>query len=128
MKILIVENDHFVTKMWSRWLYRSDMVKSAASVKEALNMLETEFPELIILDLRLNGPSPSGKDVYEQVRVFYLSKIPVIFITGLEPSEVLYQWAAAATEQDCLQGIKTKLLRKPISLKSLSEQIENARS
>jgi len=125
MKILIVENDVIVGKIWRKWLSRLHEVRSAESAATALEAIDEELPDLVILDLRLNGPNPasSGLRVFNYLRE-KANNIPVIFITGLEYNVELYQEAKKISENDSGAGINTELVRKPISIHKLTELVD----
>lgn len=120
--ILIVENDHFVTKIWSRKLSKEYQVLVANSVMEGIQAVKSAPIDLIILDLRLNGPTSSGLQVYDFVRVSFL-EIPILFITGLEFNEPLFVKAERAVKDDLSRNIKSQLIKKPIEIQTLVNNI-----
>jgi CheY-like chemotaxis protein len=123
-KILIVENDHFVTKMWDRKLSKTYTVEVADNVKAGILKAKDFNPDLILLDLRLNGPTSSGLQVYEFVRFDLLRETPVLFITGLEFNEELYLKAKHYTDEDISRHILSKVIKKPIEIQILVEEVQ----
>ena len=136
MDILIVENDAIVTKMWSKKLSKEKTLKVgdtqvkikhsvrvAESVKRAKEEIALKSPDLVLLDLRLNGPKHSGLNVYQFIRDELKDDIPIIFITGLAYSVELFQRAEAFVESDNARGITTQLLEKPVRINALFDQV-----
>ena len=124
MDILIVENDIVVTKMWSKKLSKGHDVRIAESVMQAKEEIAKKMPDLVILDLRLNGPTNSGLNVYDFIRGELQENTPIIFITGLAYSVDLFQRAQQLTSMDDLSGIVTKLVEKPIRINELSSLVD----
>jgi CheY-like chemotaxis protein len=120
MDILIVENDVIVTKMWSKKLSKEHTIRIAGSVTEAEEQIRTKLPDLVILDLRLNGPTNSGLNIYEFIRQELKQDTPIIFITGLAYSVDLFQKAEELTKSDTTAGLITQLVEKPIKINELS--------
>ena len=89
-------------------------VKTAASVKDALQCLETETPSLMISDIAM--PQADGFELIRKVRERIPSeKMPAIAITGL----------SRLTEQEkALEAGFQVCIVKPASLQLLSESIQ----
>lgn len=126
MKVLIVENDEVVTRIWSRWFSVHHEVRIALCVADALKLIREEMPEIVLLDLRLNGPTHSGLTVYEHIRNELGKDIPIIFITGLEYNVDLFKKAEHRVNSDMERGLSTKMVQKPISIKELDKLINAA--
>ena len=124
MNLLIVENDLVVSKVWKKTFGKRFNVIQVYHAPEAIQILESTPIDLIILDIRLNGPRPSGLEVYDYVRNNMQSDIPIAFITGLEDSVDLYQQAAEVTEADKKKQQFTVLIRKPIRIKELADILD----
>lgn len=122
MKILIVENDRILTKVWEKRLSKENEINVAYNVHEALNLLEHNYvPDLLFLDLRLNGPHDmhtNGLTIYSNVRKIN-KKTPIAIITGLDAATSLYQKAAKIVAVDDFAVI----LEKPISLSEIKSLI-----
>lgn len=126
MDILIVENDTVVAKMWSRKLSNSGhSVRVAYSVHEAKLRITEKMPGLVLLDLRLNGPTNSGIDIYEFVRKELNENTPIIFITGLAYSVDLFQRAQHLVESDTTSGVITRMVEKPVRIHELSSLVNS---
>jgi CheY-like chemotaxis protein len=123
MDILIVENDIIVTRMWARKLSKEHSVRIADSVIEAEKEVRSKMPDLVILDLRLNGPTNSGLDIYGLIRQELKQTIPIIFITGLAYSVDLFQKAQAFTKADFQADIITRLVEKPVGINDLVSMV-----
>ncbi len=93
MKILVIDDDPDVIDVVSltvgmRWP-DADVV-SASDGATGIQMVETEAPDAVILDIGL--PGASGFDVCREVRRF--SDVPIIFLTGKD------------TEADIVKGLQ----------------------
>ena len=85
-KILIVEEDAITRRVLERRLiFLGYILVSASNGKDALRLLKTESPHLIILDLIL--PNFDGYEVCFKIR--QISKAPIIMITGLKIYQML---------------------------------------
>lgn len=82
-KILIIENEEFLRKLYSEFLSMSKYeVYTAENGKDALAVLESEIPDLIILDIKM--PVMDGPEFLGIIkRNLKLKNIPVIVLTGL---------------------------------------------
>jgi PAS domain S-box-containing protein len=89
-------------------------VKTAASVKEALQCLERETPSLLISDIAM--PLADGFELIRKVRERIPSeRMPAIAITGL---------SRPAEQEKALKAGFDVCIVKPASLKALSESIQ----
>ena len=67
LKILVVEDEKKLNQILQDYLmHYNNAVSSALSGQEALNILDNEMPDLILLDLNL--PDIDGLDVLREVR------------------------------------------------------------
>lgn len=82
-KILIIEDDKFLIKLYSDKLRRQGFeVFGSLTGEEGLNRLSAEEPDLLILDLVL--PGKNGFDVLKEIKDNPETKnIPVIILTNL---------------------------------------------
>jgi CheY-like chemotaxis protein len=124
VNLLIVENDLVVSRVWKKTFGKKFNVVQVYHAPEAIQALEANPIDLVILDIRLNGPRPSGLEVYDYIRGNMESDIPIAFITGLEDSVDVYQQAAIASETDQKGQLFTVLVKKPIRLKELSTLLD----
>jgi CheY-like chemotaxis protein len=124
MNLLIVENDVVVSKVWKKTFGKRFNVFQVYHAPEAIGMLQNTSIDLVILDLRLNGPTPSGLEVYNYIRQNMQSDIPIAFITGLEDNVDLYKQAELATEIDRTNSLFTVLVKKPIRIRDLAKILD----
>ncbi len=82
-KILIIEDDRFLLKLYSDKLKREGFeVVGSLTGEEGLNRLAFENPDLILLDLLL--PKKNGFEVLSELKLSpEFKKIPVIILTNL---------------------------------------------
>lgn len=81
-KILYIEDDPDMIALVQAILHRQGYdVKGASSGPQALEMIKTEIPELILLDLMM--PGMDGWDIYHQIKAQDSTKnIPIIVVTA----------------------------------------------
>ena len=114
-KILLVEDDKFLIKLYSEKLVREGFeVSMAISGEEGLTKIEREKPELILLDIIL--PQKNGFDILSEVKLNPHTKdIPVILLTNLG------QDADIKTGMDL--GAADYLIKTDFSINDLPERI-----
>lgn len=82
-KILIVDDEHYICDIVSRWLEDEGYeCVSAANVDEAWKILEDDTFSLILLDIMM--PEKAGVVLLHQIREKHMD-VAVIMISGLEP-------------------------------------------
>jgi len=81
--VLVVEDDERIVHICQNVLGASGYrIKSAANAEEALNTIQSERPDLIILDLML--PGRDGLEFLSEIRkIEAVSRVPVIILTAL---------------------------------------------
>jgi|SRR3989344_4258296 len=96
-KILIVEDDNLLLKMYSRKLSGSGYeVKEAVNGQEGLDAALSEKPDLILLDIRM--PVMTGLEMLKALRKNEWGKsVPVIILTNLEANDQI-TWDIVKTE------------------------------
>ena len=84
--LLVVEDDRALRELYRVALMLSDYaVHCCDDGLDALQYLETERPDLIVLDLNL--PRVPGRMIYDELRSHArMRSIPVIVVTGMEPA------------------------------------------
>lgn len=83
-KVLIVEDDSLLMQMYSETLAVKYQVVKATDGKTGIEMVESEKPDLVLLDIMLPG-GMNGFDVLENLKHSELTKnIPVIVHTSLD--------------------------------------------
>lgn len=82
-KILIIEDDKFLIKLYSDKLVREGFdVSMAISGEEGLGKVAAEKPDLVLLDVIL--PQKNGFDILSEIKLNPETKhIPVIMLTNL---------------------------------------------
>ena len=115
-RIMIVENDWLFAKTVQEGLEERDyaVVANVATAEEAIVKAEQKKPNLILMDLKLDGEM-DGLDAAELIHNRF--SIPVIFLTAL-PTEKVIQLAKSSESFD--------LLHKEFAWKELILIIENA--
>lgn len=89
IKILIVDDEKDIREITQHFLQKRDYSAFiAANEAEAVSLVESEHPQLILLDLRL-GPE-SGIDILRKIKSID-SNNKVIMVTGLQDEESLRQ-------------------------------------
>ena len=85
-RILIVDDYEANTTLLKRWLGADGYdVLTASSGEEALAAVRLHHPDLVLLDIMI--PEPDGVTVCRRIKADPItSMIPVIFMSGLEPS------------------------------------------
>lgn len=64
-------------------------VSSVESGQEALNLVQTQFPDLILLNVIL--PDINGYEVFSKLKLYNFTRdIPVLFISGLNASDIIH--------------------------------------
>ena len=116
VKILIVEDDSIIAMFTREILSRKgyNVLNAVSTAEEALNIVQKESPDLILMDITLDGPV----DGIEATRkILCSSSVPVIFIT-------------ANTDDHTLKRAKDTgafgLLRKPFMPKDLYSSVNRA--
>ena len=109
-KVLVVDDDSAVRAVAAEMLKRSSyQVASADSGQAALDMLQNEYFDLILLDVGM--PGMSGVEAYHQIRL-RLPQQKVLFMTGYAEDDI--------TD---LANPNTHILPKPFSLKLFNDTI-----
>jgi DNA-binding response OmpR family regulator len=82
-KVLVVEDDHFLAKIYKIKLAKENIeAKICSDGTEALKFIKEDKPALILLDMVL--PGMSGFEILEEIRrTEGLKKIPVIILSNL---------------------------------------------
>lgn len=94
--ILTVDDEVMICNMLSKFLQRLGYeVKSANSGEEAIELINKEKPDLILLDLKM--PGMGGKATLKEIKKQH-NDLPVIMVTGMldeeEATELLDEGAA----------------------------------
>lgn len=116
MPTLLVIDDEEGIRFSFRHVFEEDDVRvlTAATASNGLQIVRTEEPDVVVLDLQL--PDQSGLDVFEQLKSLD-AKRPVVFITAHGTAET----AIEAMKQGAFD-----YLVKPVDLDRLSQVISRA--
>jgi DNA-binding response OmpR family regulator len=82
-KIMIVEDDRFLSSLMKARLEKEGFaVLQAFDGEEAMQLLKTEIPSLVILDLIM--PKVTGFEVLQMISITpQLDKVPVVIVSNL---------------------------------------------
>lgn len=88
LKILIVEDESLVALEIASALKKEgySVTATAASAQEAFNAIKKNVPDLILMDININGPL-DGVEVSRRIHTIY--DIPVIFLTAYNDKETI---------------------------------------
>lgn len=116
-KILVVEDDETLSKMYQKKLeHEGYQVSAAYSGGEGLKMAPQVLPDLILLDLMM--PGVDGFAVIKQLRQKPETKeIPIIILTNLGTSEIFIDEAK-------MLGVKNYLVKYKTSASEVIEKIK----
>src|SRR5688572_23635390 len=115
-KILFVDDEEQIRRLLSSFLTRRGyQVKTAVDGQEALNLLETETPDLVITDV--NMPHIDGVELTRRLRAHpRLSSMPIIMLSAkVQTDEILAGYAEGADEY----------VPKPIEMRILAAKVES---
>lgn len=88
MKILIAEDDELMLKTLEFRLKKDGHeVLMARDGKEALTMIDTHLPDLVITDIMM--PYSSGMEIVGYIKQKYQNKIRVIILSGMGQENVI---------------------------------------
>ena len=111
MKILIVEDEISISEVVSAYAKREGLETICAfDGLEALNLFESESPDLVVLDLML--PKLNGEEVCRRIRA--KSSVPIIMLT------------AKSSESDVVEGLDSganDYVSKPFSPRVLMARV-----
>jgi CheY-like chemotaxis protein len=90
-RILVVEDDVFVVWSIEDALMKAgcEVAGTAATVAEAMRVIETQELDGAVLDLRLDG----GELVYPLADLLHARHVPFVFVTGYGPDDRLSRYA-----------------------------------
>lgn len=113
--VLIVEDDMILTVVLERYLKKLGCMVSAKaqSGEEAIDKAKEHGPDLIFMDIKLNGEI-DGIEAMNKIREF--SEVPVIYLTGNSDS---------ATKERAQETQYTDYLVKPVMLPDIRNSILN---
>jgi diguanylate cyclase (GGDEF)-like protein len=115
-RILLVENDTVLAVLTKLELQDLgyDVLQIAATGEKAIQLALENRPDLILMDVKLNGQLDGAEAA---IRIRKHLHIPIIFLTGSTDSEIV---------QKCLASKPYGYLQKPCRREDLQEAIEQA--
>ncbi len=114
-KILVVDDKEDARGLVKEILEpRGYEVIEAATGEDAVNMAQTELPDLILMDIRLPG-GVDGLEATRRIKALpQLAHIPILAVTAsVRPDEVQRAWDAGCVS----------FIRKPIDIDELPRQV-----
>ena len=115
LKVLLVDDEEeFVTTLKERLELRNIMTLVATDGNEALRIVDTERPPVVVMDVMM--PVMGGLDVLKQIKRKY-PKIQVILLTG------------RGLTQDGIKGMRLgafDYLMKPVKIEGLIQKMNEA--
>jgi DNA-binding response OmpR family regulator len=114
-KILLVDDEEeFVTTLAERLELRGLQARAALNGEAALHMIETDTPEIVILDVLM--PGLGGLEVLRRIKAQH-PQIPVILLTG------------RGSENEGIKGMELgafDYLMKPLNIEELIKKMQEA--
>lgn len=115
IKLLIVDDEiEFATTLAERMELRGIATQTANNGKEALELVHSSPPDLVILDLKM--PDMSGLEVLERIKAMHPS-IEVIMLTG---------HGSTASGIEGMEKGAFDYIMKPVDLNDLLEKLKLA--
>ena len=116
-KVLLVDDEkEFLESMSERMRLRGMDVTTASSAKEALDFIESDFFDAVILDFQL--PEMDGLAVLKKIKAKH-PEAQIILLTG---------HASLERGVEAMKGGASDYLEKPADLDSLSKKIKEAKA
>jgi DNA-binding response OmpR family regulator len=117
-RVLVVEDDAFIGKVYLKWLTAAGAhVSLASDGVQGLSQLEREVPDVVLLDLGM--PGLNGYDTLKEMRSReQLKRVPVIILTNTMRNE-----AKDTFESLNEMGASDVLQKYEVSLSQLVEAI-----
>ena len=115
LKILLVDDEEeFVTTLAERLELRGLQARAALNGEAALQMIEADTPEIVILDVMM--PGIGGFEVLRQIKAQH-PQLPVILLTG------------RGSTKEGIKGMQQgafDYLMKPLNIEELIKKIQEA--
>ncbi len=115
VKVLLVDDEEeFVTTLAERLELRGLQARAATNGEDALQMIEADTPEIVILDVMM--PGLGGLEVLRRIKAQHV-QIPVILLTG------------RGSTKEGIEGMQLgafDYLMKPINIEELIKKMQEA--
>ena len=113
-KVLIVEDEAIFAMSMQRVLIRSgyDVAEPAASGEEAVKRANEEKPDLVIMDVMLEGKIDG---IEAAIDIRSLHDIPIVFISGYQEEELLERAGSVGSSIYLTKPIKPRDLELAIN-------------
>ena len=114
VKILIAEDEAISALSMQRELTRSgyDVCEMVSTGEEAVERVKQEKPDLVIMDMILNG-RVNGIAAAMEIRL--RSDIPIVFITGYEEGELIERIKSVKSSTHLIKPFTPKALKSAIT-------------
>src|SRR5436190_20175486 len=114
-RLLVVDDEPYIAFSLAESLRSSSLeVISAATAREGIELVRSQRPDVVIMDVRL--PDLSGLDAYDRIRVLD-PQLPVIMITA---------YARTETAIEAMRRGAYEYLLKPVDFRHLKEVVGRA--
>jgi CheY-like chemotaxis protein len=117
-KVLVVEDDNMLRNLITEQMRNHFQIVTAQDGEEALQKIQAEIPDLVILDLLL--PKIKGLDVLQQLRNSpnkAIASIPVVVLSNLSDE------SSIKTAQE--YGISEYFLKGSVTLSYMSDRVSS---
>ena len=113
-RLLVVDDEPEICEFLKAFFEDRDYdVRTASSGLEALQMLETDPPQLMLLDIHM--PGMDGMNVLRRVKASY-PKIKVIMVTAIETRDKI---------EEAIRLGADNYITKPLSLEYLEKDVQD---
>ena len=116
IKILLVDDEEYFVKSLSKYINKMKKLKAdiVLNGKEALELVEEEAPDVIVLDLKM--PGIDGMEVLRRVKKAY-PHVQVIMLTG---------HGSEKDEKEARRLGVFEYMQKPVKINELLQNIQRA--
>ena len=112
--ILLAEDNSKLREMYSDWLSACGYhVVSAADGAEALGLLATATPKLILLDIMM--PNLNGIETCKEARKLVGDYVPIVFLSSLDRFDILHECVKAGGDDYIIKSDSLELLRARVA-------------
>jgi len=116
IRILVVEDDLFSFKLIKKYLSKDhQIIGNAVSTDQAVELFEKTVPDLVIMDIKLEG---SLDGIHASEMINEIRTVPIIYITGTDPENT------RLLKKRIIRSHPYAFLRKPLNFEELKMIIE----